>query len=292
MKKYIALLSAMVMTTSIQAQTIKPIVAQYFGIWTETSRNQQWEQKFRADTPFDKLTRIYIAFCKVVTTTDGHLTIQFNGDISHAVAIMDRVRSVNPSAEIFVAVVGEGGANDFGGAAKDPQFASNVRGFLAHYGLNGVDIDWEMGLNKNDLNLLTTNLAANLHPAGYKLTLDVWSTPSAAYDMNVLSQNLDQMNIMSYGRYTRLDQCANAYIQQGFPAEKLIGGVEVEIPYEGGNTDTLGPDGTLTQKANYVLSNGLAGIMAWRLDNDYPDADNLNYPTYKGANELWQIFIK
>jgi GH18 family chitinase len=204
--------------------------------------------------------------------------------------VIDRVRTINPAAEIFVSTVGEGGLNEFGGAAKDPEFAAKVRDFLAHYGLNGIDIDWEMGLDKANLSLLVSNLAVVLHPAGYKLTLAGWSWPSYAYDMNVLKDNLDQINIMSYGRGTTLKSCVEQYVSQGFPVEKLIGGVETEVPYhQSGGTDSLGPDGTLAQKANYAVSNGLAGMMEWRLDNDYPEENNLNYPTYKGANELWEI---
>lgn len=268
----------------------KPIIAQYFGIWTETKRGQTWEQKFRKDTPFEKLTRIYIAFCKPVKNDEGHYTIAFDGDIDHAKAIMDRVRSVNPNAEIFVSVVGNGSSTEFGGAAKDTEFAANVQKFLAAYRLNGVDIDWEEGLDKNNLNALVSSLAATLHANGYKLTLAGWSFPSYAYDMEVLRNNLDQINIMSYGKGTTLESCAQEYVKEGFPANQLIGGVETEVPfYQSGGTDSLGPEGTLSQKAHYALDHGLAGMMEWRLDNDYPDEDNLNYPTYKGAVELWDI---
>jgi len=267
-----------------------PVIAQYFGIWTETDRGQTWEQKFRDDTPFEKLNRIYIAFGKIVKTEDGHFSIEYDGEVRNAQAVIDRVKAVNPSAEIFISLGGDGRKDQFGGAANDPRFADNVRAFLEKYGLNGLDIDWEMGLNREGLNSLVTSLSSSLHTAGYKVTLAGWPNSSYAYDMAVLKDKLDQINIMSYGRGTSLEYSVNQYVKSGFPADKLIGGIEVEVPYrQSGGTDSLGADGTIAQKANYALTHGLAGMMEWRLDNDYPDESNLNFPRYKGAILLWDI---
>lgn len=266
----------------------KAILAQYFGIWLEEDRHQQWEQKFRAETPFDKLNRLYIAFCKIVKTQEGHFTIEFDGEVQRAVAVMDRVRLVNPQAEIFVSLGGGGGANEFGGASQDPEFANNVRRFLLNYHLQGIDIDWEEGLQRDKLNALITQLSPVLHQAGLKLTLAVWPFVHSAYDMPVLSAQLDQMNIMSYGKMRSLEAIVNAFEAAGFPIEKLIGGIEVENPYREGGADTLGEGGTIAQKARFARAHGLAGMMSWRLDNDYAEDNNLNYPTYRGALQLYE----
>lgn len=280
------LLGALLATTCIHAQStpVKPIIAQYYGIWTE--KGQQWEQKFRADTPFDKLNRIYVSFARIVKTSNGHFTIEFDGDARNGQAIIDRMHQVNPSAELFLTLGGDGSDNQFGGAASDPQFTQNVMQFLNHYGFTGLDLDWEMGLDKDNLNTVVTNLSQNLHANGIKLTLDVWPFVTSAYDMPLLSEKLDQINIMSYGRYLDLDRVANQYIAAGFPADKIIGGVETETHYNG-NVDSLGKDGSINKKAQFAKTNHLAGMMGWRLDNDYAPEDDNNMPTYKGALELW-----
>ncbi|RDI48692.1 glycoside hydrolase family 18 protein [Aquicella lusitana] len=266
----------------------KPIVAQFFGIWTE--RGQVWEQKFRTDTPFDKLNRLYIAFGKIIKTPEGHFSIAFDGQVEHVQDIIARMKSVNPDAELFLAVGGDGDKNSYGGAANDPQFAENVRQFLGRYGFNGFDIDWEMRLNKQDLNNLVKQLYPTLHSYGYRLTLDVWPYVSFAYDMSVLKDNLDQINIMSYGTGLHLASITAQYEKAGFPRSKIIGGIETERGYNqfGGVTDTLGPNGTIAEKSRFALTEGLAGMMEWRLDNDYTTTANPNYPTYQGAQALWQ----
>jgi GH18 family chitinase len=265
------------------------IVAQYYGIWTEPG--QAWEQKFRADTPFTKLNRLYLAFGKIIKGSDGHYTIDFDGDAAHVKQIMARMKSVNPTAEIFLSVLGDLNGEVYRGAANDPLFAENLAAFLSGHGLNGFDIDWEEGINRADLNRLVTNLSAVLHARGMKLTLAVWQMVVTGYDMPLLREKLDQINIMSYGTGLSLQTCAEQYVSAGFPANKIIGGIETETGYHNfsGVTDTLDQAGTIAEKTQYAISHGLAGMMEWRLDNDYAPKDNLNHPTYQGANLLWQL---
>lgn len=261
-----------------------PIVAQFFGIWL--NHGQTWQQKFRTDTPFNKLNRLYIAFGKIVQTTNGHFTIAFDGPVDHAQALIARMKTQNPTADIFLTVGGDDGGQSYGGAAHDPNFAPNVLQFLNEYGFNGFDIDWESNFNKNDLSLLVENLYATLHANHKKVTFDVQPIPDPAFDMSVLKNNLDQINIMSYGQNSLY---VDWYTSKGFPENKMIGGVETEVGYDGG-PDTLGPSGTIAQKSHYALQNGLAGMMAWRLDNDYATTDP-NVPTYQGATQLWNSMM-
>ncbi len=283
--KIIFFFTLFIFSLSVFAQ---PIIAQYFGIWL--NRGQTWQQKLRSDTPFDKLNRVYVSFGKIITVNE-HLSIAFDGNTAHAVQLIQRIHTQNPKADIFLTVGGSDDNQSFGGAANDPEFAINVLHFLNKYNLNGFDIDWENDLNQQDLNTLVTHLYSVLHAAGDKLTLDVWPYPFSAYDMTVLKNNLNQINIMSYGATTPLDNSVSAFQQAGFPVNKMIGGVETETDYPGG-TDTLGSSGSIAQKANYALQNGLAGMMGWRLDNDYATEDNPNYPTYQGAIQLWATMHK
>lgn len=281
------LLFSVTVNASPQSQA-QPIVGQFFGIWLNP--DQTWKQKFRRDTPFQKLNRLYIAFGKIVTIGD-HLSIAFDGDPNHVTQLIERMRHDNSTADIFLTVGGNDDDQSYGGAANDPAFAENVLQFLDQYGFNGFDIDWENDLDHDHLSQLVKNLHHVFQTQHKKLTLDVWPYPNAAYDMTVLKNNLDQINIMSYGVDASLEYCVNQYVAQGFPVNKIIGGIETEFGYYGG-TDTLGPNGTIAQKSQFALKNGLAGMMAWRLDNDYTTSKNPNYPTYRGAEQLWQSISK
>lgn len=269
------------------SETMTPIIAQYFNIKTE--HGQKWEDKFRDDTPFNKLNRLYLAYGRVIKGSDHHHWIRFDGDEQRALAVLKRVKEVNPKAEIFLVLHGDDGPNSFGGAAHDDKFAGNALSFLQKYQFDGLDIDWRNATDKAKLSSLLTNLYNTLHPAGFKLTMDVWQYVAPAYDIPYIKDYLDQINIMSYGTGIRLDVCVSDYMHSGFPARKMLGGVESEVDYSqfGGVTDTLGMRGTIEQKAMFAKAT-IAGMAGWRLDNDYVLKSNLNYPTYKGAIALWE----
>lgn len=270
------------------ASPTPPVIAQFFGIWTDPG--QTWDQKFRSDTPFTKLNRLYVAFGKIVPTSRGkHFTIAFDGSEANALAIINRMRAVNPAAELFLSVGGDGTSQSYGGASNDPDFPANVAAFLKQYGFTGLDVDWEETLDRVTLNRLLTMLSQTLHPLHMKLTLDVWPWVTSAYDMPVMSATLDQINIMSYGTGIALSSVAPGFIAAGFPANKIIGGIESEYNFNqfGGTVDTLGSNGTIAAKAAYARGMGLAGMMEWRLDNDYATAANPQYPTYQAAEALW-----
>lgn len=286
-KKYLAIALTYCGLLSPLYAVSKPIIAEYFGIWTE--QNQTWDQKFRPDTPFNELNRLYICFGKLVQTEDGHFTLGFDGDPSHVHDLISRMKKENPTAEIFLTVGGNGSTTSYGGAANDPAFAENVMIFLKKHHLNGIDVDWEQSLVKTPLSNLLQNLGTTLHSHNMLVTLDVWPFVDSAYDMSVINQYVDQINIMSYGTGLSVAQCAQSYEKAGLLANKIIGGIETESSYNqfGGTVDTLGPNGTIAQKSQYALQNNLAGMMAWRMDNDYASASNPNYPTYQGTEALW-----
>jgi len=264
-----------------------PIVAEYFGIWTET--NQTWAQKFRPDTPFTNLNRLYICFGKIVQTTDGHFTIGIDGQESRVLAIIARMQKTNPKAEIFLTVGGDNNPKSYGGAANDPAFAENVKNFLLQYHMSGIDIDWEQSLDKTNLSNLLQALGTNLHANNLKLTLDVWPFFDSNYDASVINNYVDQLNIMSYGTGLTVQSCAQDFERAGIRSDLLIGGIETEADYNqfGGTVDTLGDNGTIAAKANYALNNNLAGMMGWRMDNDYVQSSKPLYPTYQGMEALW-----
>lgn len=263
-----------------------PIIAQYFGIWTENgSKHCSWSDKFRPDTPFEKLNRLYIASATLINTKESgwKLAITPEENLIHFKEVLARMNEVNPRAELIILI---GNSEHYPEIAADPKFAANVVDFLRTYGLNGIDVDWETNVDKNSLSTLIKNLATALHPQGYKLTLDVTS-PSwcpDCWDVNVIQQYVDQINIMSYGGRD-LQQMASDWINAGLSPGKIIGGIDTEI-----DGDMFDNPESITKKCNIAKQLKFAGMMSWRLDNDYCESTGngqLCHPTYKGAITLW-----
>ena len=288
----ITILAATLSFFSLTTQAAHPIIAQYFGIWSSSEEN--WAKKMREDTLFTKCNRVYVSFGKIIQTNDGHYSVDFDGpaiDGAHARQLIARIRNDNPSAELLLTVGGNGSTASYGGAASDLQFAPNISQFLKDNKLDGFDINWEEDIIKTKLTLLLKNMYSVLHNNQQLLTLDVWPRMSSYdYDTAVLDANVDQINVMSYGTGLPLEYTADTFIKAGFPAEKVIGGIEVETDYNqfNGVTDTLGDNGSIAHKAKYALAHRYAGMMSWRLDADYAPKDDSHHPTYQGAIQLWK----
>jgi GH18 family chitinase len=289
--------------------TDNKIIATFFGIWTETrddgSEDQIWEQKLNEDTPLDKVNRVYIAFADPALQSDGHYDLQWylpdeEGNQQTELAdfrVKDLITSLknkhpNDTPDIFV-VIGQGTIDNNGSledAAKDQNFPTAVIQFLKKYGLNGVDIDWETPTKEELTNMI--NLLQPIRDNGYSLTIDVWpDVRTRLYDSS-LPQLLDQINIMSYGKYRDAADEAKDYMSiLKFQPLQIIGGIETESDYsEAGGVDTLGPDGSIQTKVDNAFNEelSLAGMMSWRLGNDYAPSTNKNEPTYQGAVCLYQ----
>ncbi|MGA2699216.1 MAG: glycoside hydrolase family 18 protein [Methanoregula sp.] len=250
--------------------------------------------------PWKKINRLYIGFA---TVKDGVLTdlpIGDSADNATQRAEMQRriheivalCRENNPEAEIFITSNFDEKELDpqYLQAAQDPQkFADSVLAYLKEYDLDGYDMDWESSRIDEYAPQLTSLLSAchaafaaagtNPHGQPYKLTHTVWPGVESAETVAGLNDSVDQINIMSYGTGDKYDlvSYADSYAAAGFPYGKMIGGVESESAY----TDNVGPDtqGSVAVKCAYVKEHNLAGLFAWRMDNDMrPDNSP---PTYQ-----------
>ena len=277
------------------------VIGQYFYIADEGDRT--WAVKFRSDIPFDKLTRLYIAFAWI---RDGLLTYNNMSntptDQQRIAALVGACRQENPTAQIYISSGYDSDGSMYKEAANNPSaFADSVVAFLRANKLDGYDMDWENGLQKQALNDLLIAVRSALNTASkqdgktYGLTLAVWQYGYLGkYDLATIASNVDEINIMSYGTGLLLPNCVRSYSDFGFPMSKMIGGIDTESDYHnwGGTVDTLGSNGTIAEKAAYAWQNGLAGMMAWRLDNDYvvkdPPTGQYSGPsTYRGAIQLF-----
>jgi GH18 family chitinase len=265
------------------------ILTQYFFMQDEGERD--WSIKFRHALPLEKLNRLNIAF---VAIENGRLVAGgTDAKPSHQdriTELKDAIRDRNPPAKIFV-VTGNG-ADAYAEAAQDAlAFGRSVVSFLKDNDLDGYDIDWEEEMDANVLDKVLKGVRQAMNESKerrYYLTVATW--PYAAHgDYNVanLAAEVDQINLMSYGPELKLDDLVADWNKKGFPSSKIIAGVGTECPPSGVNfsLDTLGDAGSIVQKVRYAKANGLAGMMEWRLDNDYYDPETL-LSTYKGADQL------
>lgn len=282
------------------------IVGEYFSLADEQSGDGvAWKDRLRPTTPLDKLTRLYVFGGWLAADKSGKFTLQlqFPYEEPRMAELLKAAREKNPKAQLLIVSGYDSEGQMYRDALKDPKyFADSVVSFIRNNKLDGYDMDWENGLDKNDLNALASAVRSALVDAGkvdgkrYLFTMAVWPRPCKqydryfheheCYDLPQLSKLLDQIAIMSYGSDDPLPGDAEAYVHGGFPASKIMGGVETEGDYSPA-PDSLGPKGTIAEKSAYARSKGLAGMMAWRLDNDYDEAKPVKQPTYRGAEQLW-----
>ncbi|GAB4212467.1 MAG: hypothetical protein OHK0022_48350 [Roseiflexaceae bacterium] len=268
-----------------------PIIGQFFYIGI--GNYPSWDESI---VPFNLLNRLYISNVNVAQNAAGQWVITYknSGDDTKIATVIQHCRAKNPSAKILISSGDAGSA--YISAAQNPEaFAASVASFVSSHGIDGYDMDWETDMDAQALNKLLTATRSALTQQGqkdgktYLLTLDVWQYASqGAYDLATIANTVDQINIMSYGPDNPLNNCVESY--QGFPVSKMIGGIETEANYDqNGGVDTLGTGGTIYQKCHYAQLRGLAGMMAWRIDNDYVQN---GVPTFKGAQAMYQFMTE
>ena len=234
----------------------RPVIAQYFLIDDEGSRT--WKVKFH-DIPFDKLTRLYIAFAWI-RESDGKLTYKNTTnkptDAERISALVKACRAANPFAEIYISSGYDEHGYMYHKAAENPEgFAQSVVHFLRHHSLDGYDMDWENGLEgkMEELKELLEATREALDDASkedgkpYGLTLATWETVDkyaldkidktkkvepSNYALAEIGKTVDAINIMSYGEGRDLSAIVAEFSEAGFPVPKMIGGIETEKDYE------------------------------------------------------------
>ena len=216
--------------------------------------------------PRDRVVVAYVTSWSKVTPDPAFVT-HINYAFGHVNKTFDGVRIDNPARLQSIAAlkrhsprlkvllsVGGWGSGGFSEMAASPQrraaFARSCRGTVAHYGLDGIDIDWEYpGINAAGISSSPkdtahfTLLMRDLRTAlGNNCLLTLASANNAGHvDFAAVAPLVDFVNIMAYDmanvpkHHAALyaspiagqtsDAAVNAHLRAGIPARKLVLGM-------------------------------------------------------------------
>jgi hypothetical protein len=251
------------------------------------------------DIQYDALTNINYFSLNVYE--DGAL------DVGHII-FSDQARLVDlaHSHGVEVSICVTGFSSVFSTMAANPvargNFVWNVTQYCLDYGLDGVDLDWELAFSaeqKDNYSELVRELHNSLKPYGLRLTIAVYPLGSDIRPWAI--EYVDWLNIMVYNfgyphsTFEHAVWSLNHWEDYGAPREKEVLG----IPFYGvGNDSTYsyrtimaayqpGPEvdeirgisfngiDTVKSKTTYAINSGGAGVMIWELSQDTQDSTSL-----------------
>ena len=192
--------------------------------------------------------------------------------------------------------------------AKRAGFVAKIAEYVTHHGFDGLDVDIEGPSINKDYGAFVHDLAQALKPRGKLLTAALSQGYGGDQVPDSVFKDLDFVNVMAYdgagywdpkspGQHSSmaLAESSVAYwLGRGLPKSKTVLGVpfygygfgeafrsrdypysEIITSYPGAeNTDEIGKTiwynglSTIKAKTQYVLDQGLAGVMIWSLDYD------------------------
>ncbi|CAH1956234.1 unnamed protein product [Acanthoscelides obtectus] len=223
----------------------------YWGSWSIYRPDYG---RFTTDNLDPKLcTTIVYAFAGLdldleITSLDPKADIT-EGGYSKVIALKEE----NPCLKVILAV---GGSNEksrkYSVMAHTVEgrtaFANSVLKFLAYYGFDGVDLDWEYptlrGGIKDDYNnfpLVLQTLKQTLEPWGYVVSIAVSMSESIirdTYDIQDIARSVDYVYLMAYDHVSasspktdlsapmsEFTKAVNLWLENGLPADKLFLGI-------------------------------------------------------------------
>lgn len=184
------------------------VLAYYFTNWGIYSNKY-----FPSALP-EGLTHVYYAFAAIkdggVALLDEWADVQIPVDIagtSQPVGCLGQLRELRrqrPGLRLVVSVGGWGKAAEFAAVAStEParkRFAASVAAFVAHHGLDGVDLDWEYPQNSAEgasLTELVRELRQVLAPTS-EISLAVPCSASHHFQLASLLPYVTYFNLMGY----------------------------------------------------------------------------------------------
>ena len=190
------------------------------------------------------------------------------GDMDSLSYIPPAVAAAHKAGKKIIMAVGEQGLGSAFASAASPRyqakFITSITNYLAKYGFDGVDIDWEEDVPQNEASYVSLfrNLRATFnrefpHPVFLSAAVDVGQIPPdiaaqiAPYVTTINMETFQDNGVSS----------AVAYTQAGIPASKLLMGIGIAPGYY----DTS--EARVAAKVRYVEEHGLAGTLLWQPGN-------------------------
>ncbi len=259
-----------------------------------------------SDIQYTKLSHINYSFA--IPDVDGHLKPLENAtklqqivNNAHAVGtkVLIAIGGWSEAGEVLDARFEAIGAN----ATYRTNLVNDIVSLVNLYNLDGADMDWEFpdaGSSADNFEALMTELYNALHPSGKLVTAAVSGSSWGGAGINSTVKNVvDWLNIMAYdfnnfehSTYADALSAVSYYQGKGFPNSQLALGVPfyarpswesyASIVGRGADPyqdvfDGNGYNGitTIKQKTNYVIDNGLRGVMIWEISQDLNNANSL-----------------
>ena len=244
--------------------------------------------------PYDPLTHINYAF--LIPNPDGTFAPFANGWKLKNIA--ERAHAAD--VKVLISVGGWGWEKEFEAMADDPTtraaFVQNLTDFVAEYGLDGADIDWEYpqaGKSAQNFLALIQELRAAM-PDKLLTTAVVSYGDNAAGVPNETFPIFDFINVMTYdgpdhGTMSQFQTGLDYWQERGLPPEKTVMGVPfysrpseaiyrkiVEADPQAAYSDTVEWNGVINQyngiptiqHKTEIAMERAGGIMFWTLDHD------------------------
>jgi len=259
--------------------------------------------------PYNKLTHINYSF--LIPNDDG----TFN-PISNDWKLRDIVEHAHQhNVKVLISVGGWGWDSQFETVSADPKlrsvFVQNLKSFVADFGIDGADIDWEYpDAGESSQNFLA--LITEIHSAMPDKLLTAAVVSDGENAAGILPETFalfDFINVMTYdgpehGTLEQFNKGLAFWTARGLPREKIVMGIpfygDPDMPYRklvqndpaAAQTDIYDYFGSVyhyngiptVQAKTKLAINQASGIMFWTLDFDLPGEFSLVNAIYQTAN--------
>jgi hypothetical protein len=245
--------------------------------------------------PFKYLDYLYIAFAHLDNSNSDSPRIFYRQELEERVnVIKDEARRQNPKVKIFGQFNWVKYLNplvkDKDKAKADARidaFAKSIPPFLEKYGFSGIDFDWEFG---EEPVVITEEYASDLLTKtktyiGEK-KLSISADTRVSLNPSVVNQNVDIVNVQAYNRLQLIDEFITweTKKEEKGETENEEKGIKREKIYVGICSERAEyyPD-DIQACLDCVTDKGLAGLYAWRIDND----DTV--PSFAITKAMWKF---